>query len=448
MPRYAIVGGGIAGIVSALLLARRHDTSVVLLEREPELGGLLRSIDDPMGTAFDYGTHIPRETGIGEIDELLFSDMLEPEWNSFDMQRPGNVFAGTLNDRSPFPDLNRLPVDLRRRAASELLDTAELPSDSATLAAQLEATFGPTIAAHVFSPVLERFYGRTLDELAPDAHSLFFTRVVAFTPEETRRLKQLPRFDAKLAFHSFEEGVAGLRSFYPRIGGVGRWPRDLHRRLLLAGVDVRTEHAVVEVVHEAERVTTLTLDDGTVVGCDRLVWTISPYLLLRAARLAIPERSRPPDLLRTELFHFVMDRPIGTDLHYINCFDPSLVSFRWTLYPNLRAAGDGNHNVTVEVLQPTSEPRRASSAAVIDELKTFGVVDPRSHPLASRTDLVAGGFPVPTPVFKAATVLHRQRVLDALTNVDLVGRGLGRAFFIRDVIVQCFESFVSHPVAL
>ena len=55
--RKVVVGGGIAGICTALFLAEKGD-SVTLIEKGPALGGLLRSIypfDNEY--SFDFGTH-------------------------------------------------------------------------------------------------------------------------------------------------------------------------------------------------------------------------------------------------------------------------------------------------------------------------------------------------------------------------------------------------------
>ncbi len=54
--RAAVVGGGLAGISAALGLADRG-LEVTLLERSPQLGGLCRSVPDPVAGRVDTGQH-------------------------------------------------------------------------------------------------------------------------------------------------------------------------------------------------------------------------------------------------------------------------------------------------------------------------------------------------------------------------------------------------------
>ena len=65
-PHFVIVGGGVIGIFSALLLAKAGH-QVTIIEQSKELGGLHRT--DTVGAyEFDRGTHVPSVTGVKEID--------------------------------------------------------------------------------------------------------------------------------------------------------------------------------------------------------------------------------------------------------------------------------------------------------------------------------------------------------------------------------------------
>ena len=50
------VGSGLAGILCAILLKRKFN-EVYLIEKESELGGLLKSFRNGNGIEFDYCTH-------------------------------------------------------------------------------------------------------------------------------------------------------------------------------------------------------------------------------------------------------------------------------------------------------------------------------------------------------------------------------------------------------
>ena len=52
MKKVVIIGGGIAGILSAFLL-KRKGYQVTLIEQDAELGGLLKSVRNGQGLEFD-----------------------------------------------------------------------------------------------------------------------------------------------------------------------------------------------------------------------------------------------------------------------------------------------------------------------------------------------------------------------------------------------------------
>ena len=62
MKKFVVVGGGIAGILSAILLAE-DNKEVILIEKEKDLGGLFRSSKLEEGVWVDHGTHLFRGLG-------------------------------------------------------------------------------------------------------------------------------------------------------------------------------------------------------------------------------------------------------------------------------------------------------------------------------------------------------------------------------------------------
>ena len=66
-----IIGGGIAGIVSALTAAK-FGFNVILIEQQKMLGGLLRSFKTQSGYIFDHGTHLLNATSNSELNNIVF----------------------------------------------------------------------------------------------------------------------------------------------------------------------------------------------------------------------------------------------------------------------------------------------------------------------------------------------------------------------------------------
>jgi len=67
--KYIVLGGGIAGLITSIELSKYSRGKVLLLEKEDELGGQLRTIERN-GFKYDIGSHIIHEE-VGIIDKLV-----------------------------------------------------------------------------------------------------------------------------------------------------------------------------------------------------------------------------------------------------------------------------------------------------------------------------------------------------------------------------------------
>ena len=85
-----VVGGGIAGICTALFLAKKGEEVVIIEKKGSSLGGLLRSIH-PFNDEyhFDFGTHFLAQTGDETLDKLLYGNL---EVREFDYLKVGSFY--------------------------------------------------------------------------------------------------------------------------------------------------------------------------------------------------------------------------------------------------------------------------------------------------------------------------------------------------------------------
>lgn len=444
MPRRSVVvGGGIAGIYAALL-SRRAGAEVVLVEAEPRLGGLLNSWTNEHGDSFDYGTHFIAGTEDPAIDATILPRAWTDAWQRFPNERAGNVFAGRLAPDCIFVDARGLPRESYCRAMTELLEAPGATGRETDLDAQLRAEYGPTLTDELYAPSLRKLFGVPLAQLAPDAHLRFaMKRLVAFSPETAARLKTLPEFDRRLAFHHYATGAAARPQYYPHEGGAGVWVERLAQALREQGVELALGRRVTAVAAEGRRITGVTLDDGAAIDADELLWTTPLPPLLRMAGL--PLAGGPPALRRTVVVNLVLDRPPRPACHFFFNYDPDFTAFRVTLYSNMQpeqAERTGRHRVTIEILCDPGDARLAEFVdAAPGELAALGVFPAGTAVLWSSAFEIPNGFPVLSPAFAAARGQLIATARAAYQNLVLLGRTNTDAWFMvdvfRDVHARC-----------
>jgi len=435
-----VVGGGIGGIVSALLLKQKYER-VLLVERALVPGGLLRTSHTQDGLSFDFGTHFIATTGLDTLDELLFNFVDSENWYEFDYLKAGNYYGGSLNQNSTFIDARRLPRQTYLEGLEGMLLAMPLDETPVNLEQQLDNTYGVIFREQLFTPVLNKLFGVEPQQLAPDAHRLFgLQRLLILSAVASRELKNSSLYDQCIAFHRFDEGVNRAKVFYPRQGGIGCWVDGLTKKLAEAGVEMLTGHFVQHVNHQEGQIDGITLNDGRHMACEQLVWTVPPFLLAKAAGLEVPIHA--PQLRHTSLFHFIFDRPFSTDLHYLYVHEPDMTSFRVTLYPNVAGQShdpEQGHHCTVEVLSDGSEEMSLLSKRVRNELVTMGLVSENAVCRYTKNEALAAGFPVLSHEFVTAG----KRQVDCLThqfnNLHLLGKSSGSAFFMNDVLREVHD---------
>lgn len=438
MTTAVVVGGGIAGLLAAKLLRRRHER-VLLIERDAGCGGLLGSVCNPDGVVFDHGAHVLSETGVADIDALLYGNLKESDWHSFHILRAGNWFGGAMNRTSPFPDGQRIGEAMLRVALDELAHAALAQhAEPRHLAEALRFRFGSILAEKVAGPAVRKQLGVEPEQLHP-LTPFAIRRIVVADAENSQRLKQDARFSEPVAFASYDEGVGKLLHRYPRNGGIGQWVNGFVEELQRDGVEVLCGHTVTAITHGDGTITSVTLNGARQVECARLAWTLPSAMLLRAAGIAF--EGKPPLPRPIGLFHLVFDSPFDDPNYHITCYDESLRTFRVTLYPNVR--GQPEHrpfNCTVEVVGEAETDFPAMLPQVVAELKTMGIAPASAQLLSSLVRTVPMGFPATTPDFMASQTSQAALAQTHLQNALLLGRARCPPFFTSDVLVNVFHT--------
>lgn len=448
-----VVGGGIAGMLSAWLLARQG-VRVILLEREAELGGLLRSFDYGEWGRFDYGAHNVGETGIAEIDELFAELLPHDEWNFLSGNRrdlAGCFYNGRLGTGSVYPDLRTLPPNDFNRGVEEFLECAQScrPVVGDNAGTYLSSRFGREIGQKVLGPVVRKLFGKPASDL--DVFATMLTsldRVVLFDEARTLELYKSPRFRERLAFpdqrNLAPEFSSGRSARYPKHYGMYRVINALELRLRAMGVEILCGASVNRIEITEGRVARVGLGPGsghTDVSVDgALVWTIGLIpLTLLLGRKPPNGADRPP---RTVIVNFLLDRPLTTDLYYFYCYDDDTITFRVTNFSAFcdDAPRANGFPVCVEILLDQSFEMTDAQivAKAKQELFSFGITHSRANVIFSRVEFLAVGFPMPSlKNVEAADDARAWLNSLAIENLKTIGiMSKPRLFFQKDILKE------------
>ena len=449
---FLIVGGGIAGITAALLLSEQG-FRVKLVDSAPELGGLLRSRSRGKWGDFDYGTHYIHETGVADLDHILFSGVTgSPDWIGHRHCTQDIFFAGHRRCSS-FLDVRLLGPELHERAWQEMLSLPPPTNQSANLLELITAAYGPTLEKNVFAPLMQKMYGARLDELAKDAsHYYGLSRLIIGTEDESRQLKSANSWhDDRIAFHQLTEGANDRINFYPRHCGIGLWVKQAEVLLLAAGAEILTSSQIniFEMDNTGRQVVAVVINNERRIPCDMVLWTSPISYLLKLAGLPIPSFVSPPRNRRVIFLDLVLDHPLNSQSHYITCCDPSLRTFRVTNYGALQNLTNRTPSkVTLEIFTDSIVKAEINPEDFLAELVAMDLVSAEAKILHAWLDGVGIGFPFLSPSYKKDAITLADLITSRLDNVLLGARASGRVFLSHDVVTDIYEQLQSLKLSI
>lgn len=454
-----ISGAGISGLLSALLLARRgRGTDVVLVDKCPEPGGLLRRFRYGAHGDFDYGMHNMLQTGIDDLDDLVFGLLPEEDWQLLEgSQRDlaGIFINGRLQRNTPYVDLRSLsPEDYRACLAGflEHMDRHHDIVESRESARHyLVDRFGPTVAETALLPALEKIHRKPAGEL--DYMASVFTPMtrIAFCDEPlVRELTASPWLRERVAWSDQRtlplERSSGRRAYYPVKYGMYRIVDSMVGRLRAAGVQMFLGAEIASLKTEKGRVQgAVVRQDGrdtAIEGIDQLIWTANIPLLGAMLGMDLRDMARDPQL-RTVVVSMIVDKPLEGmgDLFHFFCYTPGFHTYRLTNFVNYcrGAPRNGGLPITIELLLEDELARKIDlEATAKDELFRFGVTAPNTQVLFAKAEFLDSGFPMPSRN-NIRLVRHVRDGIAAmgLENLELAGiLARDNLFFQTDVMID------------
>jgi protoporphyrinogen oxidase len=428
-----VIGGGLAGIFSALMYSKKK-LNVVLVEKDDNLGGLLRSQILFKGMHFDFGTHFLTQTGIKELDDILFHDF---DLFFFEYLKVGSFYNGLYSTNGFLSDKF---IDNRKEYLNDFLNTERDYSNFKNLTEQLKFNFGTLYTEKILQPIIEKFFNSHPNNLVVDSHKLFgLNRLIIGEQKVTNILKKDSFYNEILGYHSYTEGLSEMKSMYPRKNGIGSWIEFLENKLVEAGVKIIKQDFVVGINSKNKVIDSVDLKSST-IKCDRLIWTIPLFPILKI--LGENSEVSSPKRMNSYIFHYVILGGYLTDLYYFQCFDPSFKSFRVTLYDNFSSNGTDNSRISVEVMLSERlilSELNSLKEEIFNELKLMGVISLNSKYIFSDYNSIFGSFPITTTEFLENTKLQFNKCLDSYRNLSIYGKGSGNSWFMNEILTQIFN---------
>ena len=278
--RVGVIGGGLAGLASACVLAARG-YSVVLFEKNEWLGGKAAPLSED-GFRFDMGPTILTVPSVlarifaeaGErMEDALDLRRLDPQWRCFfddgsrmDLVENVDAMAETLRrEAAPgsdtgYRDFIRMSAHLHEvsqkfffwRSVEDITDTIDLRrnADLDTLRDVASLRMGSNVAREIRKRVPDARAAQMLDH---------FVQYVGSSPYQS------PAVLCSIGHMQTDEGI-----WFP-IGGTRAVPEALERLGRSLGVDFRTETGVARILQNDGRVWGVETEDGGSVKLDAVV---------------------------------------------------------------------------------------------------------------------------------------------------------------------------------
>lgn len=461
-----IVGSGISGLLYALIASEKYpEKTIYIIEKEKELGGLLRAFDYDVNGKFDYGMHNFLETSIPELDKYIFDLLPEDEWQILAGEKrdlAGIFINGKLQTHTPFIDLRNLKADDYEKAVADFLlhlntsakQNSPLVSTELNAHDYIRKRFGEEVAKRAILPALEKIHKRKAEEL--DYMATVFTpmtRVALFDEPLVGQVTQSTFLRQYIAYADQRnlplERSTGRRGYYPIKYGMYRVVNSFIEKLKERNVKILTNSSLKSIEIKDNTIASAHIvskaDKVLVNDIHKFVWTSNIPLLGKFLNVDFSglKNDKP---LRTIIISFLLNKRLNMGgLYYFFCYDKNYHTYRlndFSAYCN-GAFRNGGYPVSIEFLVDeqylSNSPDIAQDAE--RELFSFGITQPNTEVLFSKAEILEAGFPMPTSNNINAIKNIRLQIRNMnLKNIEILGiLSEDNLFFQTDVLIDTYN---------
>jgi protoporphyrinogen oxidase len=452
-----IVGSGISGLFAGLLLSEKG-RKVTIIEKEEQIGGLLKSYNYGDFGVFDYGMHNFLETGIEEIDNMIFDLLPIDQWNILEGDKrdvAGIYFNGKIQFNSPYIDIRDFKIDqvndLQKHFANSEISKHNLPRNAKEYT---EIRFGKELSEITTNIALEKIFQKPSDEL--DVGAIHFTplsRLVTSNEKQTLEYYKSDFLRERIAFPEQKnlpvELSSGRRGYYPKQFGIFRIVKAIKEKILKNGGDILTSSSLENVTIINDKIQKLKILHNNEVkelnNINTLIWTANIFGLGNVLNYSFKglKYDRP---LKTYVVNILVDQETKLgDLYYFFCYDKGFKTFRLTNYSAYckSAKRDGLYPLSLELLVDPSEDLSEEMIEKIakKELLKFNILHEETRVVFMKAEVLVSGIPMLTLNNSISMKLTRDKIKDEnISNLILTGiLSEDNLFFQTDVLKDIYN---------
>lgn len=449
-----VIGGGIAGLLSAYLLKKKFpNEEIILIEKEKQLGGLLKTFDygKEIGK-FDYGIHTVYETGNPELDELILSILPKNEWIKLSgvlRDYGGTYINKVMQSNSPYVDLRNLPEEELKIFHDDFLanfETQKEENNTDNAQEYLTRKYGAKITAGVFEIIAHKIYGKPLKEL----HSFFakllpLERIVLFNNEEMEARGASKEIRDSIAFPNQKEMPAHLiatkSAYYPKQYGMYRFVEAFQKKLKELGVTI-LEGTSLASLNESYAEAFKGEEKLSFTNVKKLYWTsgiVPAYLNLIGKDLSSFQLDKP---VKTCFVNLVLNQKPKVDgMYYVYNMEEHFLTHRLSCPSSFCPASyaDGKYRLTVEVILNSDLSEDEIEKRIKHELILMEVCKEKNI-LFSKVEFSNGGYPtISTQNIKALQTI-KNIVKEEYKNIEFFGLMSQENLFLQvDILSDIFK---------
>lgn len=454
-----VVGSGIGGLYSANLAKMKYpNKKVLVLEREPQFGGLLKSFNYGDAGLFDVGTHMIFETGHPSIDKFLLEIEPDFKWKHLSGDWAGTYWNQKLSLNSSYIDITSLEKDSLQSIIGETFEKISSTCSSEAISAKefFERHFGQKSFNTIFKPIIKKLFNMDdANELSRHATKIFpFNRFIAFDLDTTLNLMNSSFFRTRFAipdqFKLPKEFASNVKGYYPAKVGLQRYIDSLVKKLTDLGVEFLSSAQVTKLSSSDQKIDELSYrcngQDLVLNNVEKIIWSagIPAFYYSRVSEVEIKYSLAKPLTTRVVSLVLKSENVLGK-CHYIYNFESSHSIYRVTNYNAYTSSDVPGYKYSLELLTDEENSGKIRER-VESELKEMGLINRVEDVSFYKDEALPSGIPLLSiKNLESFAKIRNQIASDArFSNVEFVGAGSkDGVFFQADIMKDVYEKSLS-----